>query len=326
VNIDTPEPRLVVPEQLSPDGLRGFDPAAEVVDLDGETMGTFWRVRAALPAGVDRPALALALQRRLDGLVAQMSHWNAASLLIAFNQAPAGHWQALPQDFARVVACALAIAEKSGGAFDPAIGRLTDLWGLGPNPAHGFPEPAAIAEAREHSGWQRLAFDPAAGRLRQPGGVWLDLSGIAKGYAADAVADLLADYGIRHALAEVGGECVGRGLRPDGDPWWVEAEAPPAFAGPPLRIALYQLAVATSGDFVGGAHTLDPAKGQPAIHETTSVTVIAPSCMEADAWASALLVLPFDQALALATRERLCARWIARDGGERLSPALHALL
>jgi thiamine biosynthesis lipoprotein len=326
VTIDIPEPRLVVPEQLSPEGLRGFDPAAEVVDLDGETMGTFWRVRAALPPGTDRRALSEAVQQRLDGLVAQMSHWDTGSLLMAFNQAPAGHWQALPQDFARVMACGVEIADRSGGAFDPALGRLTDLWGLGPNPAAAEPEPGALHEALGHSGWQRLAFDPAAGRLRQPGGLWLDLSGIAKGYAADAVADLLAARGVGHALAEVGGECVGRGLRPDGDPWWVEAEAPPGFAGPPLRIALYQLAVATSGDYLGGAHTLDPAYGRPAIHETTSVTVIAASCMEADAWASALLVLPFEAALALAFRERLCARWIARDGSERLSPALSALL
>jgi thiamine biosynthesis lipoprotein len=326
VTIDTPEPRLVVPEQLSPEGLRGFDPAAEVVDLDGETMGTFWRVRAALSAGIERDALRMAIQQRLDGLVAQMSHWDPGSLLVAFNQAPPGHWQALPPDFARVITCALEIAGKSGGAFDPAIGRLTDVWGFGPNPAAGKPAARALAEALSHSRWQLLAFDPAARRLRQPGGLWLDLSGIAKGYAADALADLLAERGVRHALAEVGGECVGRGLRPDGDPWWVEAEAPPAFPGPPLRIALYQLAVATSGDYLGGAHTLDPARGVPAIHATTAVTVIAASCIEADAWASALLVLPFEAALALATRERLCVRWIARDGGERLSPALRALL
>src|SRR5690606_12891125 len=232
VSTQTPEPRLVVPEELSPDGLRGFDPAAEVHDLDGETMGTFWRVRAALPAGADRPALREEIQQRLDGIAAQMSHWDPASLLMAFNRAPAGHWQVLPQDFARVMACGLAIAETSGGAFDPALGRLTDLWGLGPNPATGAPEPGAIARGREHCGWQRLAFDSAAGRLRQPGGVWLDLSGIAKGYAADAVADLLADRGVRHALAEVGGECVGRGLLTDGDHWWVEGEAPPAIIVP----------------------------------------------------------------------------------------------
>jgi hypothetical protein len=70
------------------------------------------------------------------------------------------------------------------------------------------------------------------GRLRQPGGLSLDLSGIAKGYAADALADLLAGMGVAHGLAEVGGELAGRGFMPDGQPWWVELENPPGTSCP----------------------------------------------------------------------------------------------
>jgi len=309
-----------------PEGLKGFDSAAEIVDLDGETMGTFWRIRAAVPAQFDRAGLQRAAQSRLDGLVAEMSHWDAQSLLSRFNRAPGGVWHPLPADFAQVIATGVAIAERSGGAFDPAIGRLTDLWGLGPNAAEGAPVEQALAIARAQSGWQRLALDQSATRLRQPGGLWLDLSGIAKGFAADALADLLATHGVLHCLAEVGGECVGRGLRPDGDPWWVEAEMPEGFPAPPLRIALHQLAVATSGDYLAGAHTLDPVTGRPAIHSTTAVTVVHPRCMEADAWASALCVLPFDAACSLAEREDLAVRILTRNGGEWLSPALGRML
>jgi thiamine biosynthesis lipoprotein len=289
-------------------------------------MGTNWRVKIALPADHDQAQLAGFIQARLDDIVAQMSHWDDTSLLCRFNHAAPGSWTALPGDFAAVMACGLKIAERSGGAFDPALGRLTDLWGLGPRRAGKTPTDDEITNALTESGSQHLAFDPDNSRLRQPGGLWLDLSGIAKGYAADAVAEMLAALGLRHALVEIGGECVGRGIRPDGDPWWVEVETPVGFAIPPLRIALCQLAIATSGDYLRGAHTLDPVTGRPPEHPTTAVSVIHASCMAADAWASALGVLPPARAFELAEREGLAVRLLTRGGGEWLSPALSRML
>ncbi|HEX7751992.1 MAG TPA: FAD:protein FMN transferase [Novosphingobium sp.] len=322
--------RFAVPEQLGADMLAGFDPAATVADLAGETMGTRWAVRLALPGGLDRDALARAIQARLDGIEQEMSHWRADSLLCRYNLAQPGSWTSLPPDFAAVIVGALDVAERSQGAFDPAQGRLTDAWGLGPRPAAATPSAEDVAAARAAGGWHRLVFEPAMARLRQPGGLWLDLSGVAKGHAADAVADLLADRGLRHAFVEVGGECVGRGIRPDGDPWWVELETPPAF-GPklecaPIRVALHQLAVATSGDYLRGAHTLDPATGYPPAQGATAVSVLHASCLFADAWASALGVLPSDRAQALAEREGLCVRLLTRDGTEWLSSAFRRML
>lgn len=321
-----PAPRLAVPEDIAPGALRGFDRAAPVIDLDGETMGTRWRVRLALPAGTEPATIQRAVQTRLDGIVAQMSHWEPSSLLCSFNSAENGSWTHLPSDFAQVVACALRIAEASDGAFDPAGGRLTDAWGLGPRKTMTPPSKTDLDEALAHSGWLQLAFDAETNRLRQPGGIWLDLSGIAKGFAADAVALTLSGFYIYHALIEVGGEFVGRGVRPDGDPWWVDMETPEQFELPSLRVALHQLAVATSGDYVRGAHTLNMASGLPAIHETTAVSVIHVSCMEADAWATALTVLPPDRAKVLAEKNGLAVRLVARDGTEWLSTGLRTML
>lgn len=321
-----PAPRIVVPERLDPRLLNGFDRAARVVQLEGPTMGTGWTVRLALPPGRDPAPISTTIQTRLDGIVAQMSHWEPSSLLCGYNQATPGNWVKLPPDFAAVVAAALSVAERSDGAFDPAIGRLTDIWGLGPNPTNGAPTRSAITAALEVSGWRRLTFDSQHQRLHQPGGVWLDLSGIAKGYAVDAVADLLDDLGIRHALVEIGGECTGRGIRPDGEPWWVDVETPSGFSLLPLRVALHQLAIATSGDYLRGAHALDPATGQPAIHDTIAVSIIHASCMMADAWASALSVLASAEARDLAEREGLAVRLLSRDGSEWLSGALRSML
>ena len=316
--------RIAVPE-LEPRAIEGLDPAARVVDLGGETMGTRWSVRLAF--GPDRslaPVLA-AIEGRLAAIVAQMSQWEPASLLCRYNVARPGSWIELPRDFVKVIAASLTVAGCSSGAFSPALGRLTDLWGLGPRSAQDAPDDEAIAAALIASDWRLLAFDPAARRLRQPGGLWLDLSGIAKGYAVDAVAETLRSLGIHHALIEVGGEFVGRGMRPDGDPWWIELENPPACSLPPLRIALHQLAVATSGQYLG-AHTLDPRTGRPPTHETVAVSVLHGSCMLADAWASALGVLPPCEAKRLAVREGLAVRLVDRDGFEWLSDELRQML
>jgi thiamine biosynthesis lipoprotein len=258
-----------------------------------------------------------------------MSHWRPDSVLCGFNRAPGGTWAALPPDFAVVMRIGLDIAARSGGAFDPTIGALVDLCGFGPMAVTAPPTDDQIAQARSRSGWKRTTFDAATGRLRQPGGLSLDLSGIAKGYAVDAIAALLADHGVHHCLVEIGGELAGRGLKPDGEPWWVDLENPGTGTLPPFRAALHQWAVATSGDYVRGAHNLDPVSGRPATHDVVSVTVFHASAMQADAWASALTVLGPKDGLALAARESLAARMVTRsDAGlaEMLTPALRDLI
>ncbi|WP_319801067.1 FAD:protein FMN transferase [Sphingobium sp. B7D2B] len=321
-------PRIVVPS-IQPGALAGIDPGAPVQEIGGETMGTIWRVRFCAPPDVDADALKPDAQARLDAIVADMSHWAPDSALSRFGAAPAGQWTTLSADFAAVMATGLALAERTDGAFDPAIGRLTDLYGLGPNPMQSEPTDEALAQALTESGWRRLAFEPTTRRLRQPGGLWLDLSGIAKGYAVDAVADLLAERGVAHCLVEVGGELVGRGMRPDGDPWWVDLEIPPSMRARPIRIALHQLAVATSGNYVRGAHTLDPRTGRRVENGVASVSVLHARAMDADAWASALTVLGLHAGAALAIREGLAVHMLVQDGAttrEWISPALAEML
>lgn len=347
--------RIALPPTLAPDAFAGHDPAAVVIALDGETMGTTWQVRYAARDASRAAAVRTAIVSRLAGLVAEMSHWSASSLLSRFNRAAAGTWVRLPRDFDHVIARGMAIAQQTGGAFDPTIGALVNLWGFGP-PATSdrYPHPSAlrthslsrwqremtpnvgkgardgpIEATRSVSGHYRLACHRRDRLLRQPGGLSLDLSGIAKGHAVDAIVDLLAAQGIAHCLVEIGGELVGRGLRPDGDPWWVDLEAPPGVMLPPLRIALHGLAVATSGDYRRGAHTIDPRTGYPIDHGVVSCSVIHARALDADAWATALTVLGVTDGVALATRAEIAARWVVVDDGvatEHLSPALLAML
>ncbi len=324
--IDPIPVRLAVPA-IDPAALAGWDPHAALINLDGATMGTRWRARFAAPARLDLPRLTRAIEAMLGEIVAEMSHWAADSLISRFNRAPAGRWLALPPDFAAVIAAALEVAERSGGAFDPAIGALVNLWGYGPVSRLQPPDAAAIDDAAAQGGWRRLRFDPYARRLQRLGEVQLDLSGIAKGYAVDRLSAVLAAHDVRHSLVEIGGEFVGRGLRPDGDPWWVELETPGALAAP-IRVALHQLAVATSGDYVRGRHTIDPRSGRPVAH-ALAVSVVHASAMLADAWATALSVTAPEEMMALAETHGLMVRALLRrrDGvAEWISPALGAML
>jgi thiamine biosynthesis lipoprotein len=320
--------RLAVPRELDPSALDGWRPDARLVDLAGETMGTTWHVRLAASPESDGDGLLVAIEARLEAILAQMSHWRAGSVLGRFNRASAGTWQTLPPDFAHVYEAALWISERCHGAFDPAVGELVDLWGFGPSPASTPPDEAVLAAARARGGAVHLAYDRASRRLRQSGGVRLDLSGIAKGFAVDALGAVLRRHGCHHALIEIGGELLGLGLRPDGDPWWVDLETPTQHVEP-LRVALHQLAVATSGDYVRGRHTIDPRTARPVAH-AMAVSVLHRSAMLADGWATALSVEPPPVMQALAVRHGLPVRAIVRDEttwlSEWISPALQALL
>ena len=113
-------------------------------------------------------------------------------------------------------------------------------------------------------------------------------------------------------------------MRPDGDPWWVDLEDPPGVALPRLRIALHGIAVATSGDYRRGAHTLDPRTGRAIANGLRSVSVIHKSAMLADAWATALTVLGPVEGLEVAGREKIAARFVADR--ETLTPTLLDML
>lgn len=274
-------------------------------------MGTTWSLHAIGSS----PSLAAGVQAALDLVVAQMSQWESESHLSRFNRSAVGEWFNLPAEFADVVDAALTIQRASAGAFDPALGALTDRWGFGASgPVDRVPGPAEDGE-------RRIDFDADARRVRRSESAVLDLSGIAKGYGVDLAAEWLLANGVRHFLLEVGGELRGEGIRPDGQPWWVDVEMPPSTSVAPYRIALHDLSAATSGNYRRGltidgrhySHSFDPQTGRPIVNSVSSVTVLHRSCMMADGWATALTVLGPAAAIALADAQQLAVCVIAGD-------------
>lgn len=304
--------------------MHGLASAAGVDVLGGETMGTTWQVRLVAARSADLHALHARIEAQLARVVAQMSTWETGSDISRYNRAGPGQWQSLPVEFASVLACALEIAHASGGAFDPTVGRLVGLWGFGAQARSDCPTPSELASAQSACGWQQLRFDADSRRLLQPGGVQLDLSAIAKGFAVDLLAQTLREAGVGSALVEVGGELYGYGHKPDGTPWRVLVEAGPDEDDDTLEpcvLALTAAAVASSGDRwhqhsrngLRYTHTLDPRSGQPLAHRQAAVSVVAASAMQADAWATALGVLGKTDGLALAEKLGLPVRYVWRD-------------
>jgi thiamine biosynthesis lipoprotein len=316
-------------------------PAASVlVELGGASMGTTWSARLLQPPAATH-ALGALLQAELDTIVAEMSHWQADSVLGRYNRAPAGSWHVLPPRFAEVLDYALEVAANSGGAYDPFAGALVDLWGFGPKQRFneaGFyaPAPQAVQAVLAQRAAQRPVFERTGARLLQPGGARLDLSSVAKGYAVDRLACCLAQHGVHHYLVEIGGELRGAGMKPDGQPWWVTLEGVPGAASTPVVAALHGLALATSGDYrrfyqhgaARASHTLDPRSGYPIANDIASCSVLHASCMAADALSTTITVLGADAGIAFAEQRGIAARLLLRRPGaleERSSSAYRAL-
>lgn len=266
-------------------------------------MGTSWSLHA-VAASVDVRAIA---EQAFADVIAQMSQWDETSELARFNRAPSGEPFAISAEFGRVMEVALAVQEKSGGAFNPAVGQLSEAWGFGVGTrGDGRPEARPVPVAA-------INFNADQRSIIRAEGVRLDLSGIAKGFAVDLVAERLLAANVRHFLIEIGGELRGEGIEPSGQPWWVEIAMPPTSSLPSYRLALHDLSVATSGNYRRGveidghrySHSFDPRRGAPIRHQTSSVTVLHRRCMFADAWATALTVMMPDDALAIAEREKI---------------------
>jgi len=307
-------------------GACGPTPPEQLV-LGGATMGTGWTVKVTRPpAGTDAEHLRAGIEAVLEAVNAAMSNWRADSQISRFNRHAGSDWFPIPASFAEVMREALAVSRASGGAFDVTVAPLVDLWGFGPAQRRdSVPDAEAITAARARVGWQRLELrlQPPALRKQVPE-LTLELGAIAKGYAVDAVAAALEARGVHDYLVEIGGELFGRGRNARGEPWRIGIErAEPGAAQVDRVVHLDGEALATSGDYrnffeADGrrySHEIAPATGYPVTHATAAVSVIAASCMRADAWATALLVLGREAGLAVAEREGLAVRFVERVGG-----------
>jgi FAD:protein FMN transferase len=294
--------------------------------MSGETMGTRWHVSAELPTAQSPEKLTAVIQLALDRVNQSMSTYLADSDLGKFNRAPELQWVDIGPDTYEVTRVALQVAQETENAFNPAVAELVDLWGFGPTSVPDkVPTDSQIVAALAHAQLDNLEFDQIKPALRKRSALQLDFSAIAKGYAVDLVALRLDQALVRNYMIEVGGEVRTMGRHPNGRPWRIGIETPQLAQGKAIAaIELVNESVATSGDYrnyrevdgVRYSHTIDPASGYPVTHKLASVTVVAPTAVFADAYATAISVMGPERGLAFAEFQALPVFMLVKQGDE----------
>ncbi|HUL59870.1 MAG TPA: FAD:protein FMN transferase [Anaeromyxobacteraceae bacterium] len=311
-------------------------PASTPVPLVTETRPALGSLATVSVAGADPGAAADAIETAFgvfERVGWSMNEWRADSPLSALNTAAGGDWVPLPADLCDALARAGEGAVRTGGRFDPTWAALSDLWRFdGPPGAPGTPPADADVLARcplvDHRGLsiRPLPGGACEGRLARRG-MRVGLGGLAKGWALDAAATAVRALGIRDFLLQAGGDLYGAG-RPAGAPWPVAVRDP---RGGPLdvlaTVPVSDRAFSTSGDYehayVAGRrryhHVIDPRTCRPAT-ASRSVSVLAPSAVEAEILDKALFVAGGEQALALA-RENGAEAIVVDSAGHVLATA-----
>lgn len=319
----------------------------EQVTLTGDTMGTTYHVTLVdWPETVKRDRVHIAIERILVQIDHDMSNYSDSSVLSQFNRLPPGQWFEVPPDLYAVVKVAQDISAASGGAYDITVSPLVDVWGFGPRHTAQEagviwhpPSPSEIEEARSQVGSQYIELQVSPPAFRKQRWLTLDLSSIAPGYAVDRIAFMLDQMGINRYLVEVGGELRVKGLNGDGQFWKLGIEDPRGVVSGQVRqaVSLQDKAMATSGNYrqffewegVRYSHSVDPRSGMAVAHDLVSVTVLADTAAEADAWATAFAVLGTDMTLKLSSEKGLPV-YLQVQRGDKLdvmtNPAMKSIL
>lgn len=298
------------------------------LELSGQAMGTTFKVLLVAPQeSLDTEALDAEIVAALQTVDALASTWRDDSELTVLNNDLSIDWIPVTREFCDLLDQSLAISKTTGGAFDPTIGPLVNLWGFGPDGQIVEPPSSADVVAAKHRvGFDLLEADCAERLVRKDvADLYIDLSGWAKGYAVDQVADLLNTHSVANYLVEIGGELRVKGQNSEGGKWAIGIEAPSTSARVPHAVLnVTDASVATSGDYRNYfehdgqrfSHTIDPRTGHPVTHKLAAVTVVNPSAAYADAMATALLVLGPDDGPALARELGIAGYFLVRDQTE----------
>ncbi len=294
--------------------LSGCSRDEQPITLGGRTMGTTWSLKLDAEA---RSIRQNDLQQQLDAWEAIISHWQPDSAISRFNASYCTDWIAVPAELVEIVELAQQIGSDTDHALDITLAPLIDLWGFGAAGRRDTPPTdAEIASAKAKCGWQHLQtrHDPPALRKDIPE-LRINVSAVAEGWAMEHLAQRLESSGTSHFLLEIGGEVLARGE------WRVGVQTPAAPPGESAQtLLLKDQSIATSGVYrqhfsAAGkeyAHILDPRTGRPIEHHLASVSVINTHAIQADGFATALLVLGPDAGRRLAEKRGLRVVWFER--------------
>ena len=298
--------------------LVGCTPQPKSYTADFFAMDTFMSITAYGESEQVVQDTAVQLEQRINALEPALSRTREDSDLYRLNHVDGAVCEVSEDTYAAIEA-AVQFAEWTGGAFDPTMAPLTDLWGINTDNAH-VPAQAEIDAALTHVGYQNIEL-LGNNQVRLLNGAQLDLGGIGKGFATDAAAAMLD--GTQGVLATLGGNIGAYGENPNRDSgnWVVGIADPDDNAAFIATVEVRGLSVVTSGDYEryfeqDGKryhHIFDPVTGYPADSGLRSVTVIDESSTRADALTTALFVMGLEEGMAFCEQNDIAAVFVTAD-------------
>ena len=266
-----------------------------LVSNTGQTQGTFYHIQYISEGGENYKSQIDSLLHLVDN---SLSTWKENSLISRINR---GEKVKVDKMFSDVFYAAEKVYLESDSLFDCSIAPLTNYWGFGPENVSLVVDSFEVSRRLKLVNYSRLKIINDS--LLLPKGMRLDYNSIAQGYSVDVISDYLFSKGVSDYLVEIGGELTARGVNPDGEYWTIGIDKPQEEIDISDRfqfiISLENTSLATSGNYrkykeingVKYSHTISTKTGYFAKNRMLSVTVIHPSCMFSDAYATAFMCM-----------------------------------
>jgi thiamine biosynthesis lipoprotein len=277
-------------------------PVIEYIHNEGKTQGTYYSIVYQQPEGKD---LQDKIENALHSFDLSLSTYNPNSIISKINQ----NNDSVRTDslFEAMYKMARSVSEHTNGAFDITVGPLVNAWGFGPG-FHDRKKIPDISKILPLVGYKKIRLENHK-IIKENPNIFIDDNALSQGQSCDYIAKLLEDNGCINYMVEIGGEVMCKGRNSAGEKWKIGIDKPiddPTGENQIQTIAhITNIAINTSGNYrdfyyLNGkkyAHEIDPRYGMPIVHNLLSATVVASTCMKADAYATAFMVLGVDSSM-----------------------------
>jgi thiamine biosynthesis lipoprotein len=298
-----------------------------LIKLSGDALGTTWLVKVLSDKAFDKEKLQMYIIRKLEETDKIFSHWRPDSELFQFNANPTTNDTVVHPQLHNLLKHAQWMHRETDGAFDPTLGALVNLWGFGPEgkTRSTLPTEQQIKDVQRIIGLENLEISQNGNIRKKVSALQLDLSGSAKGEIIDQISNLLDRLNFHNFLVEIGGEVRAQGKGRNGNGWIVGLETGGSREIDLISVPLRNYAVATSGTYRlkktnpkstrNASHLLNPKTGLPIEHNLIAVNAFAPTARDADAWATALMVMGQKEGMKKAEQMDLVVRFCEEVDG-----------
>ena len=303
------------------------EPELHLIDLQGKALGTTWSITILSHQTVTQDDLKSEISAELEKAEKVFSHWRPGTTLYQFNATLSTEPQRLEPSFLKLLKHAKWMHRETNGAFDPTLAPVVNLWGFGPvtSTRSTIPTRDEVEGALSLTGLGNLVLLPDRRVQKKFPTLQLDLSASAKGEIIDLLCNLLDRWNFRNYLVEIGGEVRGQGKGKNGKGWVVGLEDGSGDTDSMTVVTLRNYAVATSGSYRlnkpnpnsnrNASHLIDPRTGRPVEHDLIAVNAFAPTARDADAWATALMILGSEEGMKKAEELDMVARFCSIQNG-----------